>query len=252
MEELKCPKCGLINSTNLEQCTCGYFFEKNQNNSAGNNINNKNKISFFKKNQVGVIIFFILLIIRFIWIQSEENSKTINQVKTINQTKTTYQINKIPNEDTNKTVTKLLEESKIKFTPEYKISIEDSNKTVTELLEEGKITLTPEYEKYLTNKKEAGDRAEKQVLNSFGIHNEVLATLGYAFNNTIIGSISKAVDNSALDPFDLGDWKPSMKESVIGGVLTIIGDSPFALILTLLIQLILNSKLFTNAFPRKD
>lgn len=72
MENLKCPNCGLINVPDTKQCACGFTFVADLNkldSSQNKDLEKKqSKINFFKKNQVGIIVFCALLGLRFLWI----------------------------------------------------------------------------------------------------------------------------------------------------------------------------------------
>lgn len=70
MDNLTCPSCGLINNTESKQCICGYIFEKegNRNFLSQQQIleSNIQKINYFKRNQVGIIVFSVLVGLYFI------------------------------------------------------------------------------------------------------------------------------------------------------------------------------------------
>ena len=72
MENLKCPYCGLINPPETKQCSCGYTFDKElyRQISEQQQISEvkQRKINFFKKNQLGIIVFSVILGLRYIWI----------------------------------------------------------------------------------------------------------------------------------------------------------------------------------------
>jgi len=72
MEELKCPYCGKLNDSDTKKCSCGYTFDKElyKKELQQSQVNEKKqrKANFFIKNQIAIIVFITLLIIRFIWL----------------------------------------------------------------------------------------------------------------------------------------------------------------------------------------
>ncbi len=78
MDELKCPNCGIINSAEVKQCICGHAFDQRLNDQSSEYKQimeeKQTKINFFKKNQIGIIVFTAFLGLRFIWMIQKTHS----------------------------------------------------------------------------------------------------------------------------------------------------------------------------------